>query len=410
VSNQHYRKQRDHPTPYMPPLVPLSLVSSGIFALINLDDSSGIDLEEYIPFVRENRGMLLMGHAFLTHLREITLGGKTFWKERLEKMGGKERKRRKAQFAKRQKELRKQQQKVDHNHHHHHHHHHQTWPEAGVDELDIKDEDAWFHDLDSMLQEIQTLHKKRERLNLSAARRIHLDHAFASRYRDAFPSVFHKAENERRTKRQAELERTERTLRKAIPNTYWPSVKVNLSVVETSNDTSSGSKNGDDREECTSVDVPTSHPEKEKKSAFGWMTKKEHRGADSAADHNPPKAFEVVLSIKTEVTDHGGVWPNGSTLSQRVLLAEQMRETMIELESYTALQRHFEDGLRRQQHIAKMEFIHDMTPAEQEKQRELIGFSASDLSGELQLAKAAAQRRGQEHGCGVTGLVQTTDF
>ena len=80
----------------MPPLVPLSLVSSGIFALINLDDSSGIDLEEYIPFVRENRGMLLMGHAFLTHLREITLGGKTFWKERLEKMGGKERKRRKA--------------------------------------------------------------------------------------------------------------------------------------------------------------------------------------------------------------------------------------------------------------------------------------------------------------------------
>jgi hypothetical protein len=52
--------------------------SMRIYALMNLDDSGGVDLDEFQPFAERNDGALGMAHCFLERMRSVVFG-RDFW-------------------------------------------------------------------------------------------------------------------------------------------------------------------------------------------------------------------------------------------------------------------------------------------------------------------------------------------
>ena len=49
-----------------------------MLSLMDLDDSSGVDLSEFQPFAQRNDGCLILSHMYCEQLRKVTFG-RTFW-------------------------------------------------------------------------------------------------------------------------------------------------------------------------------------------------------------------------------------------------------------------------------------------------------------------------------------------
>jgi hypothetical protein len=49
-----------------------------MYSLLDLDDSSGVDLGEFAPFASRNDGVLVLAHMYQEQLRKVTFG-RAFW-------------------------------------------------------------------------------------------------------------------------------------------------------------------------------------------------------------------------------------------------------------------------------------------------------------------------------------------
>lgn len=49
-----------------------------IYGLMNVDDSGGVDLDEFARFAWKNQGCLLLAHLYQERMRQVVFG-KEFW-------------------------------------------------------------------------------------------------------------------------------------------------------------------------------------------------------------------------------------------------------------------------------------------------------------------------------------------
>ena len=101
--------------------------------------------------------------------------------------------------------------------------------------------------------------------------------------------------------------------------------------------------------------------------------------------------FEIRLSLSVEISDQAGDWPEGVGLSNRVLIAEDMRHRMIEHESYSMHQHQYEANLNERLRVARGDYIEHLSYLKRCKHQALSTFDRLEIEDDLQVAQKKAQ-------------------